>query len=203
MRPPNLPRRVLGLLSACALTATVAACSSGANEATEPTDQSVLGEETADGEGRESITAIYPWTLEETAVVVADRGGDEMVTGIRSGTEAGFDRIVVDMSGSGPVGWETTWSTNPVEEGRGERLEISGKEFLEVTILGTRIPETEQDYQDYFDDFEAHKVGDFEWIYDGTFEGRSHVVVGMDSKTEYRIFTLTDPLRLVIDLKTE
>lgn len=225
-------KSAVGLLAAVSLTLSLAACTGDSGNAgdskeetlpsgeettqneveedtaensedtLEPADESILGEEGSGGEGGETITAIHPWTLEDTTVV-AERRGDAMVTGVRSATHDGYDRIVVDLSGNGLVGWEAQWTKNPVEMGRGERLPVAGNEFLDITIVGTRIPESDQDYKDYFDSFDPHQVGPFEWVYDGTFEGRSHLAIGMKTKTEYRIFSLSDPLRVVIDLKTD
>ncbi|WRS29288.1 hypothetical protein U6G28_07060 [Actinomycetaceae bacterium MB13-C1-2] len=161
----------------------------------------VQSEETAEDESSEQQISI-PWLTDETVgEPVAPVVETALVTGMRLAEHDDFDRIVIDLQGDTSVGWTTRWTDNPVEEGRGEPLVISGNEFLDIAITGTRIPETDEDWSLVYDDFSAKATGEISAIYDGTYEGRSHVVIGMTQKAPYRIFQLSNPSRVVIDIQ--
>ena len=124
-----------------------------------------------------------------------------LITGLRAGSHEGFDRLVVDFAGSDPLGWEVGWVATALEQGRGEPLELRGPAFLDIQIRGTTFPQTEEDWEVYYDATTGPEAGGIRSIYDSSFEGTTHVVIGADAETPFRVFQLEDPLRLVIDVK--
>ncbi len=167
----------------------------------EELDLEELGEDGGSGDG-ETIVELHPWSVDEVVVKPDSYGSDtQLITGIRHGVHDSYERIVVDLTGNGPIGWQTLWTTNPIEMGRGERLPVAGKEFLDINIFPVDIPGSDAEFDAAYANFDAHKGQSISWIYDGAFEGTGHLVIGMESKTPYRIFSLKDPLRLVVDLK--
>lgn len=172
------------------------------NPALDTSDQVDQQSEQTTDEGVSEQQISIPWITEETTGEPAVPEADTvLVTGMRLGEHEDFDRIVVDLTGDSAPGWVTRWTTDPAEEGRGEPLDISGSEFLDIVIKGVRIPETDEDWAVVYDDFSTRDFGDISVIYDGTYEGRAHLVVGMSQKQPYRIFQLSNPNRVIIDVQ--
>ncbi len=127
----------------------------------------------------------------ETAAVITDlvaEAGD------------GYDRIVVEFTGEGPVGWHAAYSEQAIEQARGEVIDISGPAYLDLNITGTSIPLSDDDYAVYYEGGSV-SVGDVTATLDSVFEGVTHIVVGMPQPRAFDIYMLFDPLRVVVDLE--
>lgn len=120
---------------------------------------------------------------------------------IRVGEHEDFYRVVAEFTGEGEPGWVLSYPDQPVEQGRGEPLPVTGTEFLQLDITGTTIPMTEDDYEVYYAGPKTVATGPIEVIEDGTFEGITRIVIGVDEEREVRITTLADPARVVVDFR--
>ena len=123
-----------------------------------------------------------------------------LVTDVRTGSHAGFDRVVFDLIGEGEPGWFMDYTTTPTQQGSGNTINYEGATALNVNIDGTVYP---------FDlNMEDPQIGTVqgtgslvtEVISAGTFEGRSQFVIGLDSEHPYSVTVLQDPHRLVVDV---
>ena len=120
------------------------------------------------------------------------------LTGIRAATHEGFTRIVLEFSGKGTPGvWRAAWTDEAVEQGRGLPIQVDGEAFLDLVIDGTPMTATENPYPGG-----THtRAGDLDVVSDGTFEDNTHVVIGAPAARQFQIGFLSDPVRMVIDVR--
>lgn len=127
---------------------------------------------------------------------------DLVLTGVRVGSHEGFDRLVLEFSGTGKPGWTINYVTTPRQDGSGSVVPLRGTAFLDVYATGNTYPETEADYYAGPRHFQPTAGGRIVDVYvAGTFEGAAQVLVGIEGvKRPFRAFALTQPSRLVVDV---
>ncbi|WP_151526583.1 AMIN-like domain-containing (lipo)protein [Serinicoccus kebangsaanensis] len=164
------------------------------------------GVDPGEGEGPE-----LPWTTpgeptEGGGGVSA--GGQLLAPSLRAGLHEGFDRVVVDLTGpagsAGP-GWVASYEAAPTRAGSGAPAGVAGDSVLQLVLAGMAYPEPGDPVYDAGDaGLDTHSLGAVvEVIRTTPFEGQLQVFVGMGGEPRpYRVFTLQDPLRLVIDVQT-
>ncbi|MDO5034157.1 MAG: AMIN domain-containing protein [Actinomycetaceae bacterium] len=120
----------------------------------------------------------------------------------RVGDHDGYYRVVVEFVGTGVPGWSVEWGEESREIARGEVLPIPTGHVLDVMIHGAGTP-TVAGAPEYYYNGPADKWIDDNNVawFDGSFEGETHLAISSDKFREYRVFTLEEPKRLVIDLK--
>ena len=120
------------------------------------------------------------------------------LTGIRAATHEGFTRIVLEFSGEGTPGvWRAAWTDKAVEQGRGLPIQVDGEAVLDLVIDGTPMTATENPYPG-----RTHtRAGDLDVVSDGTFEDNTHVVIGAPTSRQFQIGFLSNPVRMVIDIR--
>ena len=120
------------------------------------------------------------------------------LTGIRAATHEGFTRIVLEFSGEGTPGvWRAAWTDKAVEQGRGLPIQVDGEAVLDLVIDGTPMTATENPYP-----AGTHtRAGDLDVVSDGTFEDNTHVVIGAPTTRQFQIGFLSDPVRMVVDIR--
>ena len=120
------------------------------------------------------------------------------LTGIRAATHEGFTRVVLEFAGKGTPGvWSAAWTDEAVEQGRGLPIQVEGQAALDLVIDGTPMTATENPYPSG-----THtRAGDLDVVSDGTFEDNTHVVIGAPATRQFQIGFLSDPVRMVIDIR--
>ena len=120
------------------------------------------------------------------------------LTGIRAATHEGFTRVVLEFSGEGTPGvWSAAWTDEAVEQGRGLPIQVEGQAVLDLVIDGTPMTASENPYPSG-----THtRVGDLDVVSDGTFGDNTHVVIGAPAARQFQIGFLSDPVRMVIDVR--
>ena len=120
------------------------------------------------------------------------------LTGIRAATHEGFTRVVLEFSGEGTPGvWRGAWTDEAVEQGRGLPIQVEGQAFLDLVIDGTPMTATTNPYPSG-----THtRAGDLDVVSDGTFEDNTHVVIGSPATRQFQIGFLSNPVRMVIDIR--
>ena len=120
------------------------------------------------------------------------------LTGIRAASHEGFKRVVLEFSGEGTPGvWRGAWTDNAFEQGRGLPIQVEGGAVLELIINGTPMMAAENHYPGG-----THtRVGDLDVVSDGTFEDNTHVVIGAPTARQFQIGFLSDPVRMVVDIR--
>lgn len=120
------------------------------------------------------------------------------LTGIRAARHEGFTRVVLEFAGKGTPGvWSAAWTDEAVEQGRGLPIQVEGEAVLDLVIDGTPMTATENPYPGG-----THtRAGDLDVVSDGTFEDNTHVVIGAPATRQFQIGFLSDPVRMVIDIR--
>ena len=120
------------------------------------------------------------------------------LTGIRAATHEGFTRVVLEFSGEGTPGvWRGAWTDEAVEQGRGLPIQVEGEAVLDLIIDGTPMTATENPYPGG-----THtRAADLDVVSGGTFEDNTHVVIGAPTTRQFQIGFLSDPVRMVIDIR--
>lgn len=120
------------------------------------------------------------------------------LTGIRAATHEGFTRVVLEFSGEGTPGvWSAAWTDEAVEQGRGLPIQVEGQAVLDLVIDGTPMTATENPYP-----AGTHtRAGDLDVVSDGTFEDNTHVVIGAPATRQFQIGFLSNPVRMVVDVR--
>lgn len=120
------------------------------------------------------------------------------LTGIRAATHEGFTRVVLEFAGRGTPGvWSAAWTDEAVEQGRGLPIQVEGQAALDLVIDGTPMTATENPYPSGM----HTRAGDLDVVSDGTFEDNTHVVIGAPAARQFQIGFLSDPVRMVIDVR--
>lgn len=124
------------------------------------------------------------------------------VTDIRVGRHDGFDRVVLETSGTGTPGWDIRYVPQAASQGSGDAIAVGGDAVLQVTLTGVGYP-----YDTGVDEFPiGNRVAApdtatvTEVVFDGTFEGQSVAFVGTTAQTPFRVYLLESPARVVVEV---
>ena len=125
------------------------------------------------------------------------RGSAGELLGVRTGTQEGYDRVVFDFSGPGTPRWQVEYTDRPEYETSGEPVAVAGDSVLAIslggvgTVLGSETtPGTGRVVRQV--------------VSVGAFEGVGEVFIGLTGpRRPFRVFSLTDPARLVVDVREQ
>ena len=144
------------------------------------------------------VEEVSQQAAEDSTLTVAD---------VRIGNhpDEGYSRFVVEFDGQGAPGWsQPQWDVPASTMGKGDPIEVEGTHTMVIRGSGVAaVPPDGQRVSGHrkvtLDD-SANDDRSIDAAYiDPGFEGEFQVVVGTGSKT-YRIFSLTNPTRLVVDI---
>ncbi len=159
------------------------------------TTETPHADDTADG------PRIGPPAFPERTGPQTGRGSGEVIvlTDVRVAEREGFDRIVLEFSGTGTPGWAVKYVDEAALEGSGDIVTLGGDATLDISASNTTWPAS-----DYYSGPKRLKAegGDTPEVYvAGTFEGYTQVLAGIDGpRAPFRVYVLTEPSRLVIDV---
>ncbi|MGC5583903.1 AMIN-like domain-containing (lipo)protein [Ornithinimicrobium sp. W1679] len=131
-------------------------------------------------------------------------GGQLFAPTLRAGLNEGYDRVVVDLTGTGTPGWRAAYPGTAVRDGSGLPAGVAGDSVLEVVLTGMAYPEPGDPVYDAGDaGLDTHTLdGVVEVLRTTPFEGRLQLFVGITGEPRpYRVFLLQDPMRLVVDVQ--
>ncbi|QAY71576.1 AMIN-like domain-containing (lipo)protein [Xylanimonas protaetiae] len=181
-----------------------------ASEASSPTPTATPGDEattpaptgTADDPSADDPSADVPFA-DPTTVSEAEPADGAMltVTDVRAASHGTFDRVVFDLGGTGTPGWRVEYVDQALDDGSGLPVDVDGDEVLQVRISGTGIPADTgvTEFSGATVDLDGESVE--EVVYRFVFEGYTTAFVGTDDRTPFRVFTLDNPTRLVVDVE--
>ncbi len=125
-----------------------------------------------------------------------------LATTVSVGVYPDYDRVVFNLEGEGSPGYSVRYAEQAVEDGSGLSLEVDGDAVLQVTLTGTRYPAEGETYEGGPGVFSPDRTEEVEQVKVlGTFEGQTQAFIGIDdADTPFRVFTLSEPARLVVDV---
>lgn len=137
----------------------------------------------------------------DTQPDAGDGQGDPVVlTDVDLGRHGTYDRVVLEVADGGHAGWEAEYVDQAVEQGSGRTITIDGDAILSLTLTNMSLP-TESSLDQVEPGTRYDGVGDIAEVYVGTtFEGTTQIFVGVTSQTPFRVFSLDDPTRIVLDV---
>jgi hypothetical protein len=191
-----------GGVTAAGATAGVsssAASSSGGSSSAAPT--AVTGGADRADDGSSDAPPFPATTGKDSSAASAD--ASVTVTDIRTGRHDGYDRVVFELGGKGTPGWDVAYVDQPASQGSGDPVDVAGDAALQVTITGAGYP-----YDTGVEEFSGPKPlpGSAtktvtEVVFDATFEGTTVAFVGTTAKAPFRVYALSNPTRVVLEVR--
>jgi hypothetical protein len=199
-----VPLSALVLLASCGGgdTEEAGASSSAAVTTSSATASSAPVGSDPEGAGQAQPTTFPADTSPDTGDATAGEG-PTVVTALRVGDQDGFDRIVLEVSGSAVPGWDVAYVDAPTAEGSGEPLDVPGTAYLRVTLTGVTNPyEAPQVTEVPRGAIAGPGAGAVQGVfYDSTFEGQALAYVGVSAERPFRVHALENPARVVVDVQ--
>jgi hypothetical protein len=131
----------------------------------------------------------------------AVQAGNPTMTNIRTGQNTGYDRVVLDMTGSQP-GVRYTMVDELTADGSGEIVWLTGEFFVSAVAFPARAHD-DNGNRTYTgpDKFRTRNLRNVMAVaVTGDFEGYLSIGLGIRYQTWVRVFTLASPTRVVIDV---
>lgn len=195
-------KALLGTLAAIPLLAGCATDRSAGTDSAPATDDTTSSPTpTSQTSTTHDPTADVPAFAENTKRQSGEGSGEALVLiDVRVAEAEGFGRIVLEFSGTGTPGWVVNYVDEAALDGSGEVVDLGGGAILDIYASGTTWPAP--DYYGGPSRLSPEHGGDISAVYvGGTFEGYTQVLAGIDGDpARFRVFALTAPSRLVIDV---
>jgi predicted small secreted protein len=186
-----------------AVSSSAAASSGGASSGGSSSAGATAGTGGADrsDDGSSDAPPFPATTGEDSSDASAD--ASVTVTDIRTGRHDGYDRVVFELGGTGTPGWDVAYVDQPASQGSGDPVDVAGNAALQVTITGAGYP-----YDTGVEEFSGPKPlpGSgtktvTEVVFDATFEGTTVAFVGTTAKAPFRVYALSNPTRVVLEVR--
>jgi len=131
-------------------------------------------------------------------------GGPLSVVAVRVAKQDGYDRVVFELDGkeAGEPGWRVEYTDDPAQQGSGDRVEVDGDATLAIDITGVGFP-MDTGVEEETDDptLPAGLPVIEDVVLGATFEGQYQAFVGTARKAPFRVFRLSNPARVVLDVR--
>lgn len=152
----------------------------------------------------DDVESVHAWLTAPSSQGPPSQPPDtaQEITGVRVGAHDGYDRIVLELSGADPtLGWFAGYTEEAIEDPTGDPLDVEGDAFLQLGVNGIDwANESPERYSGDTVPGEGLEVVT-EVVFGGLFEAQQQIVIGLDEETAYRVFALSDPARIVIDVQ--
>jgi len=190
-------------LAGCAEAGSAEAASATSSPSAEGASEAATTTSPAPADTAEDGTGEAPEFPADTGADTAEASGDSAVTvsHIRIGGHDGFDRVVLEVAGTGTPGWDVRYVDAATSQGSGEPVPVDGDAVLQVTVTGAGYP-----YATGVEEFAgpaltgAGTSSITEVVYDATFEGTAVAFVGTAAEVPFRVYALSNPTRIVVEV---
>ncbi len=186
------------LLAACGNGDTATSPSASTGEASSPSSTA------APSTGAEDTGTDVPPFEGGTEPVTQEASADALVTvsDIRTGRQDGYDQVVLELGGTGTPGWDVRYVDQAYGQGTGDPLEVAGEAVLQVTVTGAGYPfDTGVEEWAGPDPLAGNGTQTVtEVVWDATFEGTSVALIGTTGEVPFRVYSLEDPTRVVVEV---
>ena len=138
-------------------------------------------------------------------------GPTETIVNVRTGANACYDRLVIDINGSGPVGYDVRYVDNVYTEGQGNVVALAGAAKIQIVVHAPNFDiNTGAITYTPIDQAQSQQLTDLagfrtfrQVAFGGSFEGQTIFGLGVRAKLPMRAFLLSGPgtgQRLVVDV---
>jgi hypothetical protein len=148
-----------------------------------------------------------PFPADTTTDTADPRGDQVLFTDFRIGRQDGFDRVVWEFAGTGRPGWTVAYTDSPTRQGSGAPVDLPGEATLEVLISNVgipgdvEVPEGTTPYDGPPARAAAGTEAVTEVVVGGAFEGTHDAFVGVSEEVPFRVYLLSDPSRVVLEVQ--
>jgi hypothetical protein len=124
-----------------------------------------------------------------------------VLVSVRAGHHNGFDRIVMEFSGSLPSQRNIRWVDQVTSDGSGQPIRVAGHRFFELSV-SSAVAHTSTG-QATVPSRQTYALPNItQSVIAGDFEGVVTLGVGLQRHTVTHMYTLTSPSRIVVDTQT-
>ncbi len=129
-------------------------------------------------------------------------GGGLSVVDVRTARQDGYDRVVVELAGTGAPGWSVRYVDRPTADGSGAPVAVAGDAFLQVSLRGVGLP-ADTGVPAFAGRVAATGTTQVREVVVGpVLEGVAGSYVGISgARRPFRVFALAAPPRLVLDVR--
>lgn len=132
----------------------------------------------------------------------APSGGILGMASVAAGQQANRDRVVFTLAGgAATVGWNVSYTSSPSSDGSGNPVAVLGAAFLQVIVTDvgypgdTGVPDPAVKVLTPTNTTVVQQV-----VLDTMFEGQYTAFIGLDAVRPVKVFTLSGPPRVVVDV---
>lgn len=129
-----------------------------------------------------------------------------VLTGVRTGRHACFDRLVIDLAGK-PAGYDVSYVSNVYQDGSGALVPLRGGAKLQLIVKAPAYDAAGRPTYRPANRRELTNVSGYSTFRQvasaGSFEGQTTIGLGVRARLPFRVFTLTGPgtsSRVVVDV---
>jgi len=127
------------------------------------------------------------------------------IGGVRVGQHTCFDRLVIDVSGTGPApGYIVRYTNGVVTPGEGAPLTVAGGATISIQALAPSYDDAGRPTVPWRWGAHVAEATTFrtfrDLVFAGSFEGESTFGLGVRARLPFRVLTLENPTRLVVDV---
>ncbi|QGF23079.1 AMIN-like domain-containing (lipo)protein [Raineyella fluvialis] len=129
-------------------------------------------------------------------------GSQLVLTGVRTASHPGVDRVVFEFTGTGAPGWAVEYVDKAIAQGSGQQITVAGRSVLRVSMTGTTYPAASPAPAPVPQRVPGDGAGVVtEVVQNGTFEGDTLSFIGLsDGQRPFAVHTLQSPTRVVVDI---
>ncbi len=141
--------------------------------------------------------------MQSCPIAGASDGADLWSDGVRIGIHETYERVVFDFEGGSIPDVSTSWTDEATDPMSDTVHEVGGDDLLRIQMDGVSVPyngEVSPAATGIFASPQTSAVD--EVLYLGSFEGTVPAYIGLDERRPYRVFTLHNPTRVVVDIQT-
>lgn len=141
------------------------------------------------------------FTLEDTHIR-SEQPAEMMIEDVRAGAHDGFDRLVVELSGTGSPSVIAGYEADPRQQASGYEIRPTGNVFFTLLIQGVPLSMSADEEIVAKSDPSGVAAGNIVGVADGgVFEADAQYVVGLNAQRPYKLTVLDNPTRVVVDFQ--
>jgi hypothetical protein len=202
-----VPLSALVLLAGCgggdareAGSTSAAGSGSAASSASAAPTSATSGSAAGTEPGAEAAPPFAADVAADTAEAVAGTG-PTVVTGVRVAQQDGYARVVFDVAGGATPGWDVAYTDSVTQDGSGAPLDVPAGTYLRVTLTGITNPYEAPDVAEAAIGYSSAPADPVQGVYYASvFEGQALAYVGVTGQQPFRVFALSNPTRVVVDV---